>query len=191
MPSDFPPRVSSSSRPGDFEAFYAEHAQALLLFFTRRVLDVEVARDLTAETFAEALRCRDRFRGRSGQEAAGWLYAIARHRLSRYLRRGVVELKMVRKLGIQLPAVGAEEQARVIELAGLQELRTVVAQQFGLLSAHQQAAVHLRVVEDLSYAEVAERLRISEATARARVSRGLRHLAAALENVRPMAKASP
>jgi RNA polymerase sigma-70 factor (ECF subfamily) len=41
--------------------------------------------------------------------------------------------------------------------------------------------VRLRVVDELGYAAIASRLGISEQTARARVSRGLRALAAAVD----------
>ncbi len=175
------PHAPSTTLPSDFSAFYAEHAEQLLAFFARRTFEVEAARDLTAETFAEALRTRRRFRGSTAEEAGGWLYGIARNKLGHFVRRGVVEQKAVRRLGIRLGPIGADEQARVIELAGLGDLRSIVAQEFRRLSAEQQAAVQLRVVEELSYGEVAERLHISEPTARARVSRGLRQLATALE----------
>ena len=45
----------------------------------------------------------------------------------------------------------------------------------------QRDALRLRVVEERSYPEVADALGVSEQTARARVSRGLRALARALE----------
>ena len=175
----------SESLPASFDAFYAEHAQRLLVFFARRTFEVEVARDLTAETFAEAYRTRSRFRGATPEEAGGWLYGIARHKLSHFVRRGVAEQKSVRRLGIQLAPIAADEHARVIELAGLSDLRSIVAQEFRRLSAEQQAAVQLRIVDELSYGEVAQRLQISEPTARARVSRGLRQLASALEGAGP------
>jgi RNA polymerase sigma factor (sigma-70 family) len=175
----------SQTLPSAFDAFYTEHAQSLLVFFARRTFDVEVARDLTAETFAEAFRTRSRFRGSSPEEAGGWLYGIARHKLSRFVRRGVAEQKSVRRLGIRLAPIDADEHARVIELAGLADLRSIVAQEFRLLSAEQQAAVKLRIVDELSYGEVAQRLAISEPTARARVSRGLRQLASRLDGIGP------
>jgi len=49
------------------------------------------------------------------------------------------------------------------------------------LNAGQRQAVQLRVVEERPYDEVALALGISEQTARARVSRGLRALTHALE----------
>jgi RNA polymerase sigma factor (sigma-70 family) len=149
----------------------------LLAFFARRTFDVEVARDLTAETFAQAFEHRRRFRGSTDAEASGWLYGIARHQLSRYARKGKVERKALDRLGIQVPTVSAEDYDHIVELAGLEELRDRVAAAFGELSDDQRAALRLRVIDERPYAEVARTLGISEQTARARVSRALRRLA--------------
>jgi RNA polymerase sigma-70 factor, ECF subfamily len=48
------------------------------------------------------------------------------------------------------------------------------------LSPHQRDAVRMRVVDELPYGELARRLGVSEPTARARVSRGIRALQDAL-----------
>ena len=61
------------------------------------------------------------------------------------------------------------------------ELRGAVAAALAELHDDQREALRLRVVCELEYATVAQRLGVSEATARARVSRGLRRLAGALE----------
>jgi RNA polymerase sigma-70 factor (ECF subfamily) len=100
--------------PSAFGGFYAAQSRQLLAFFARRTFDVEVARDLTTETFAQAYEHRRRFRGSTDAEAAGWLYGIARHRLSRYARNGVVERKAVERLGIQLPAVSEDDYERIV-----------------------------------------------------------------------------
>jgi RNA polymerase sigma factor (sigma-70 family) len=167
--------------PSAFGAFYAGQSRELLAFFARRTFDVEVARDLTAETFAQAFEHRRRFRGSTDAEASGWLYGIARHQLSRYARKGVVERKALQRLSIQVPAVSEEDYDRIAELAGFAELRDRVAALFGELSDAQREALRLRVVDERPYAEVAQRLGISEQTARARVSRALRSLADATD----------
>ncbi len=165
----------------DFAAFYAEHAERVLVFLARRCLDPEVAVDLMAESFAQAYAGRRRFRGTTEAEAAGWVFAIARHQLAGYFKRGRAERRAVERLGIQIPPVEPDDLARIEDLAGLAALRDEVSHQFGELSADQREAMRLRLIDELPYPDVARRLSVSEQTARARVSRGLRRLALALE----------
>jgi RNA polymerase sigma factor (sigma-70 family) len=171
----------ATQEPAAFSDFYAAHSPQLLAFFTRRTFEVEAARDLTAETFAQAFEHRRRFRGMTDAEAGAWLYGIARHQLSRYARTGVVARKAVNRLGIQLPTVSEDDYDRIVELAGLAQLRERVAAAFGGLSDDQRDALRLRVIDERPYSEVARTLGISEQTARARVSRALRRLADAID----------
>jgi RNA polymerase sigma-70 factor (ECF subfamily) len=164
-----------------FSEFYSRHADAVLVFIVRRVYDTDVALDLTAETFAQAFIGRRRFRGTTLAEAQGWIYAIARGRIADYVRRGKAEKRALRKLGITVPALTDDDLERVDELAGLAELRAAIADGLAQLSPENRDALALRVVHELSYQEVAASLAISEQTARARVSRGLRTLARTLE----------
>jgi RNA polymerase sigma factor (sigma-70 family) len=132
--------------PSAFGGFYASESRRLLAFFARRTFDVEVARDLTAETFAQAFEHRRRFRGSTDAEASGWLYGIARHQLGRYMRNGKVERKALARLGIQVPTVSAENYDHIVELAGLADLRDRIAALFDELSDDQRDALRLRVI---------------------------------------------
>jgi RNA polymerase sigma-70 factor (ECF subfamily) len=163
--------------PSAFSRVYEAKAQELLVFLVRRTFDVEVARDLAAETFAQAFEHRGRFRGRTDAEAAAWLYGIARHQLGRYARNGVIQRKAVERLGIEMPAVSDDDHQRVVELAGLTDLRRAVEGAFATLSEAQREALRLRVIDERAYREVAATLGVSEETARARVSRALRRIA--------------
>jgi RNA polymerase sigma factor (sigma-70 family) len=153
---------------------YTAHAEAMLGFFMRRTFQPEAAMDLVAETFACAFRDRHRFRGSGEREQAAWLYGIARHRLIDFARRGKVERAALERLGFQRRSLTDSEYERVEELAGLAEVRERLATSLDGLGSEQRAALQLRVVEERSYAEIAEALGISEQTARARVSRALR-----------------
>lgn len=166
-----------------FAELYERRSHALLAFFARRVLDPELALDLTAETFAEAFLARDRFRGSSEAEAVAWLYGIARHQLAQYHRRGACERRAIARLGVDVPGLTQADHDRVEELAGITRLRAAARNGLDELSENVRVAVRLRVVEELSYAEVATRLAVSEEAARARVSRGLRALSARLEDL--------
>jgi RNA polymerase sigma factor (sigma-70 family) len=156
-----------------FARLYDAHAEQMLGFFMRRTFDAEVSMDLVAETFASAFRDRRRFRGASDDEALSWLYAIARHRLTDYLRRGSVERRALRRLGFQRRPLSDTENERMEALAGFDELRDAIGTALQELSAEHRAALQLRVVEERSYAQVADLLGVSEQTARARVSRAL------------------
>jgi RNA polymerase sigma factor (sigma-70 family) len=170
---------------GDFVGFYGLYSERILRFFARRVYDGQVALDLTSETFAAAYLARARFRGKTDPEAEAWIFKIARRQFSRYLRKGAAERRALSRIGIDPPRADAEEIERIEEMASLGDLRAAVAAALDRLSEGQRQAVGLRVVEELSFPEVARRLGISEQTARARVSRGLRALAQALDNPLP------
>jgi RNA polymerase sigma factor (sigma-70 family) len=169
--------------PKAFIAIYEQDAEAVLLFFARRTLDVEVALDLTAETFAQAWRGWSRVRIDSAEEVEGWLFTIARRQLGRYLRRGHVERRALNQLGFSVPALAEDEIADIERAADLGALRSALGAELQKLSDNQRRALQLRIVEELPYEEVARRLGTTEPAARARVSRGLRALAVALEPV--------
>jgi RNA polymerase sigma factor (sigma-70 family) len=150
-------------------------------FIARKTMDAGVAADLTAETFAQALTNRRQFRGRTHEEAIGWLYAIARHEVSHFIRRTRAEARALERLGIQRPQLSDLGLERLEEIAGIAELRRRVAAHLSELSHEQQEALRLRILEEQSYEEIAKRLGINEQAVRARVSRGVRALAERLQ----------
>src|ERR1700739_390479 len=159
-----------------FVAFYREEAEALLLFLARRTLDAEVAVELTAETFAQAWRAWPRVRSDSREEMRAWLFTIARRQLGRYFRRGRAQQSALRRLGLRTPVAHEDDLTAIEEAAGIEALRPELAAELKRLSADQRRALHLRVIEEMPYEEVALRLGVSEPTARARVSRALRSM---------------
>jgi RNA polymerase sigma-70 factor (ECF subfamily) len=160
-----------------FAAFYAAYSDRVLAFHARRVLDPEVAFDLMSETFAKALERRRQFRGESAEEEQGWLFTIARSELSRYWKTGKVERAALERWSIHVPPLSGPEHERIEALTGLSGLDERLAGALALLPEDQRRAVQLRVLEERSYEEIAEAMGVSEPTARARVSRGLRALA--------------
>jgi RNA polymerase sigma-70 factor (ECF subfamily) len=100
-----------------------------------------------------------------------------------YARRGRAEQRALNRLGVRRPEAADDELERLEELAGLSELRDVVASALQSLPAAQQEALQLRVVDELPYPEIATRLCITQPTARARVSRALCALSNAVDVV--------
>jgi RNA polymerase sigma-70 factor (ECF subfamily) len=77
--------------------------------------------------------------------------------------------------------VGPDDVERIEALIDFEHVGREVKQAFEALHADQREALRLRVIEGRPYREVALELGCSEETARARVSRGLKQLAAQLD----------
>jgi RNA polymerase sigma factor (sigma-70 family) len=168
----------SSSQPEAFAAFYDRYETAVVGYFTRRTRDPEVAADLTAEVFAAALSAARRYRPQA-PTAAGWLFAIARNTLASSLRRGRVEARARRRIGIcEALAFTSDELERVEHAASASGW---VVELLERLPFEQREAVRARVVEERSYPDIAGELETSELVIRKRVSRGLSTLRAELE----------
>jgi RNA polymerase sigma factor (sigma-70 family) len=164
-----------------FSVLYRREADALLSFLTRRTLDGETAFDLMAETFAIAMRCWGKLARLSPEQQRAWLYTVARRQFGRYLRHARVQRRAIDRLGIQLPELDRDDLLLIERRAGLGELRDVLGRELARLSPEQRDAVCMRVIDERPYEEIAAQLGVSEDAARARVSRGLRGLARALE----------
>jgi RNA polymerase sigma-70 factor (ECF subfamily) len=172
--------IASRDDPHAFRELYDRWADRLLAYFYRRTLDPEVAADLLAETFAVAFARRGRFRD-IGKPGAAWLYGIAAKELAHWFRTQAVELRAVRRLAIEVPALDDESIARIEALADMDAHRGALAAALDRIGPGERDAVQLRVVEELGYAEIAAALDCSEAAARTRVHRGLAHLNRLLE----------
>lgn len=170
-----------ADRQLDIGALYVRHREELLAFFVRRTSDIEVALDLWGETFAQALAGRRRYRGETEEEAGAWLYGIAKRQLARYYRRGSAERRAMRRLGIERPMVDPNTEAEIVRRAGLDDVRQAIAVGVAMLPEDAREAIKLRVVDELSYPDLAARLAITEQAARKRVSRGMGALSRVLD----------
>jgi DNA-directed RNA polymerase specialized sigma24 family protein len=93
------------SEPERFALFYRRHVAALLDYFLDRTHDPRLAVDLCAETFAAALDEAHRYDPAGGSPDV-WLYGIARRLLTLLQRRGPVEDRARRRLGLAALAPG-------------------------------------------------------------------------------------
>jgi RNA polymerase sigma-70 factor (ECF subfamily) len=65
------------SDPAAFGQLYEAHYQSILNYLYRRTLSVQVAKELTSNTFFKALRELPGFHPRPGIRFRSWLYRIA------------------------------------------------------------------------------------------------------------------
>ncbi len=163
--------AASLADPNVFRDFYDRYAERLYSFFLRRTGSSDAAVDLTAETFAQAWRGRRSFRDRAGGSAGPWLFTIARRLLIRSVARRRLELKMVERLQVELSARNGERVSP--EPSWLDGIDDDIQAALDQLPRDQRQAVELRVLEELSYSTIAERLGCTTTAVRIRVSRGL------------------
>lgn len=156
--------------PEAFAVFYRRHERTVLGYFLHHVRDPHTSADLTAETFAASLVAARRFRP-GPEPALAWLMAIARNKLMTFWRKGAVEARARRRLGLERVALEDESLRRVEEQldAGGLDLEELLS----VLPPSEREAVQARVIEERPYAQLAERLGCSNDSARQRVSRGL------------------
>lgn len=147
------------------EQAFRRHYGQVYRFVRRRSESAAEAEDVAAEVFADAAARLDRFRP-GATPVLAWLYTVARRRLVDEARR---RSRRVAAAPVQ-PA--AEYGADVAAALG-RALRT--------LPAAQRDVVVLKLINGLSFREIAERLGASEAACKMRLSRALERLRAELE----------
>jgi RNA polymerase sigma-70 factor, ECF subfamily len=140
--------------PDAWGQIYERFSGPLFGFFLHQVRDREVAEDLTAGVFLEALQSRTRFYGDAGA-IRSWLFRIARNNLIDHWRRSqrarsesfheVEEAELARSIQMEDP-----EDTAIVSL-DRQRLRAGIE----ALSADQQEVVLLRLAGDLTSAEIA------------------------------------
>lgn len=167
--------AATAQEPEAFGELYARHEDAVLYFFLRRGATADLAADLTAETFAAALVAAARFRD-DGPPAIAWLYGIARNVLAMSRRRGGVEARARKRLGME-PVVLTDADIDAINQLGSGDVLAFLAE----LPPAQRDAIAAHVIDEKTYPAIAESLSCSEMVVRQRVSRGLRELRTRLE----------
>jgi RNA polymerase sigma factor (sigma-70 family) len=153
-----------------FGVFYGRHLPVVVGYLMRETGDAELSADLAGEVFSSVLLAARRYRPENAS-AVPWVVGVARNVLGTSRRRGRVEDRARRRLGLAPIGLDDADLERVRALADSEDSRlTELLEQ---LSADERSAVHARIVEERSYAEIAAALSCSEMVVRKRVSRGL------------------
>lgn len=173
---------------GDTRAFtqiVADHYRILLVQAERRLGDRGQAEDAVQETFERAFRAMCRF-GTAGEYRLGaWLSRIllnvcSDHSVRRANERGLPERMAVREVPV------ADVGDNLSDPQILQIVRTAIH----ALPSAQRDTFLLKEIDGLSYPQIADRLEISEESARARVHRARAALRRSLALTRAMFSAA-
>jgi RNA polymerase sigma-70 factor, ECF subfamily len=155
-----------------FEPLVRRYQREIALYCHSQVLDPLVAEELAQNAF---LRAYERLRQLNQHEHfRAWLYRIAATVVHTHRRRRREEPIDAAHLDL---ATGTVEQ---YEVERQNDMRQLAEEALRHLPEEARATVVLRLCEDLSYKEIAERLHIDPTTAESRVRRGVRAMRAHL-----------
>ena len=150
-------------------AAFRRHYAQVYRFLRRRTESDDAAEDLAQAVFADAAARLQR-REDEDPPVLAWLYTVARRRLADRARVAA------RRQG----TLGSLEEARVRPIEETleygAELAAVIAASIRELPEGQRRVVVMKLLEGRPFAEIAERLEVSEAACKMRFSRGLEAL---------------
>jgi RNA polymerase sigma factor (sigma-70 family) len=169
--------------PEAFAEFYRRRVGPVYGAVLRQVEIPEVAVDVTAEAFAHALRRVGSFRGVRTDSGAAWIHAIADSLVRQYWRRQRVERSARERLGIDEDVWCATDEDELERRLDALAQGGTLEQLLEELPEAQRAVVHMRVVGEASYREIARTLGVSQESARQQASRGLTRLRRRLETI--------
>ena len=159
--------------PDDFERIYDDHAAALLSFLEYRTGNLELARDVHADTFERVLRTRWRFDPRKGSQKT-WLYTIAMNVLRDQARRRAAETRAMERVSAGGgPSADWDESERLND-------RDAVRRGLATLPDDEREAIALYYGADLSVAEIARVTGTRATTIKGRLHRARARLSDAL-----------
>lgn len=148
----------------ELKKMYEDNAKAVYKYLYCLTHDADLSQDLTQETFYQAAKGMDRFRGES--KVSVWLCSIAKHLWYKEIEKRKYEI---------LPLENAEEISDSSDLEDNYLLNIEKVELFRLLhelDPQTREVVYLRLTGELSFAEIGDILGISENTARVTFYRG-------------------
>ena len=151
-------------RSEEFQRLFDAHAAPLLAFLEYRTGNIELARDVHADTFERVLKTRFRFDPRKGSEKT-WLYTIALNILRDQGRRRAAEARAIDKVGAgSRPDDWSDEAERL-------DNRDAVRRGLAALPDDEREAVAMYYGADLSLEEIARITGTRATTIKGRLAR--------------------
>jgi RNA polymerase sigma-70 factor (ECF subfamily) len=163
---------------GDAEAFgqlYDRYVTSIFRFVHARVGSVQLAEDITSETFLRALRSIQKFTWQ-GKDFAAWLTTIARNLITDHYKARRNRLEVVTDLP---PERGPAQPSPEVDVLAAVSNETLL-RAINDLPAEQRDCILMRFVQELSIAETALALGKSEGAVKQLQLRAVRRLAKTL-----------
>ncbi|WP_312653962.1 sigma-70 family RNA polymerase sigma factor [Proteiniclasticum sp.] len=152
------------------DKIYSEYFQTVYKYLFTLTQDADVSEELTQETFYQAVKTFDRFRGES--KVSVWLCQIAKHLwYKEYKRRNRFTEGFVEEMSDLIPS-SENLQESVIE----SDIKIALYQKIRHLDEKTREVIYLRLTGELSFREIGEIMMRNETWARVIFYRGKQKL---------------
>jgi len=166
--------------PEAFGRLYDTYYQPVFGFMYNRTGNAEVAKDLTSETFFQALKNLHRYKPQKGKQFKSWLFAIGVAQVGNYFRS---RAKMFTVSTDEAPElVGRDEFRPDIayrmgeDATELQEQVALLGRMMKQLNQKQQNILTLRFFSHMTVPEIASVMGMKEGTIKSHIHRAVKKL---------------
>ena len=172
--------------PEVFAKFYDQYYSQIFGYVLKRVTNLEVAQDITSETFFKALKKLRQFRWK-GIPFSAWLYRIANNEIVNYFRKNkhysVSLEKLAEEKGFEPTALHNPETEFIEAQEKLKQHQDFlrIQEKISKLPIKYQEVIALRFFEEKKIKEIAETLGKREGTVKSLLHRGLEKLRELIE----------
>jgi len=174
--------ANGQSDPEAFGRLYDMYYQPVFGFMYNRTGNAELAKDLTSETFFQALKNLHRYKPQEGASFKSWLFAIAVAQVGNYYRSRSKFLEVTTDEAPELigrddfrPDIAYRMGEDAMELEGQISL---LREMMGKLNSRQQNILTLRYFSHMTVPEIATTLGMKEGTIKSHIHRALKKLQA-------------
>lgn len=165
-----------------WEAVVRQHWRKVFNVAYKFVGSHEQAEDLTQDIFLKIFRSLDTFDRRANFQT--WLISVSRNLCIDYYRSVRRERQLIDRELRSEDAPAVSRTASPLKALENHDLAAELRQALQGLPASLRTAVLLRDIHELSYQEIAARLRLPEGTVKSRINRGRRELARRIQRLR-------
>ncbi len=183
-------QAAIEGQPEAFAELFRRYYPMIHAFAYRLCLQETAAEDLSQETFIKVLNNIDRYS--PDFKFSSWLFKIANNLTIDHLRRRRLETVSIEGAPDAVTSESAKATSIMVvsgnesplEELESRELGTAIEHAIGRLRPEYRACILLRHVEDRSYEEIAEIVKLPLGTVKTYIHRARHELRAALEDVR-------
>lgn len=165
--------------PEAFSLIYERYFSRVFGYVLKRTLDYQLARDICSEVFLKAFLSIQKFKWK-GTPLLVWLYAIAQNEIRLYFRKKAYRPEILSEYAghwskATTPSAEAERISLENNIMRSEKVRSVIAQ-LNQLKDIQRECVALFYLENFTYTEIAQILKLKVGTVKSHVSRGIHQL---------------